>query len=136
MPRGEISNESQSVPGRVSKDVLVGASGLGSWPSIQKMQKAITRHSIALLGSNQHLLIHLQCLTPRNTCSSGPCAPDVVLETRIPAFRGGDSNQSSWQKSQLTPLPFPACYLAGEGQCTGCFLLPSTPEVLCGLCPQ
>lgn len=112
MPRGETSNESQDVPGGVSEDVLAGW-GEGEsrfWPSIQKRQKAIARHSIPLLGSNQHLLIHLQRLTPRNTCSSGPCASDVVLETRIPASQGGESNKSSCQKSQVT-LPPPPSYV-------------------------
>lgn len=74
MPRGEIANETQDVPGRVSKDVLAGVrggrSGLGL--QSQKRQKAIARHSIPLLGSDQHLLIRLPRLTPRNTCSSGP----------------------------------------------------------------
>lgn len=108
VPRGEISNETQDVPGRVSKDVLAGVGGGRSGLGLQSKgrQKAIARHSIALLGSDQHLLIRLPRLTPRNTCSSGPCASDVVLETRIPASQGGGGNKSSWQKSQLT-LPSP-----------------------------
>lgn len=74
MPRGEIANETQDVPGRVSKGVLagVGAGRSGVGLQSQKRQKAIARHSIPLLGSDQHLLIRLPRLTPRNTCSSGP----------------------------------------------------------------
>lgn len=75
MPRGEIANETQDVPGRVSKDVLAGVAGAGrSGLGLQSKnsQKAIARHGIPLLGRNQHLLIRLPRLTPRNTCSSGP----------------------------------------------------------------
>lgn len=110
MPRGQIYNETQDVPGRVSKDVLAGVVGRRSGLGLQskKRQKAIARHSIPLLGSDQYLLIRSPYLTPRNTCSSGPCASDVVLETRIPASQGGGGNKSSWQKSQLTLPPPPS----------------------------
>lgn len=115
------SSKSQDIPGRVSRDVqALRWGGSCSWPSIQKRQKAIARHSTALLGSNQHLLIHLQHLTPGNTCSSGPCTSDVVLETRIPASQG--ETETPTKASGRSPWPSLPTPFAKEGQFRGCFL--------------
>lgn len=40
MPRGEIANETQDVPGRVSKDVLAGVGGGRSGLGLQSQKKA------------------------------------------------------------------------------------------------
>lgn len=60
--------------------------------------------------SHRHLLAHLQGLVPESTCSSGPQASDVVLETGMPASRGGAEPPTN--TAGRPPPPGPAPLLA------------------------